>query len=141
MPPTPPNNSEIDKALKEFEIKSQAEQMQKTGEVPRASETPQQKEVEGVKFEIPSYGALKYYKETEAPKMVKLVMKYSGGAIKEQRQAEWILFGFVIIAIGISLFLFFGGNKGSNMSLPPGAKIIYPPGEPPRLENPIMPIK
>jgi hypothetical protein len=40
--------------------------------------------------------------------MVQLMMKYFG--LKEQRQAEYLLLGFVILAIGISLFLFFGGN-------------------------------
>ena len=103
-----PNNSEIDQALKEFEAESQ------TGQTPKATEalkTPPipQNEVEGVKFEVPSYGAVKYYQETETPKMVKVVMKLSGGAVKNQKQAEWILFGFVIVAIGVSLYLVFGG--------------------------------
>jgi hypothetical protein len=107
MPPQPntPNNSEIDKALKEFEAESQAGQPQKYSEVSKAS-TISQKDVEGVKFEVPSYGAVKYYKETDVPKIVKLTMKYSG--VKEQKQAEWILFGFVIVAIGISGFLILG---------------------------------
>lgn len=98
-----PNNSEIDKALKEFEAKSQTEQIQKAPEIPK-------NKVEGIQFEIPSYGALKYYNETDTPKMVKLVMKWSG--FKEQKQAEYVLLGFVVVAIGISLFLFFGGGSG-----------------------------
>lgn len=76
---------------------------------------PNNSEVEGVKFEIPSYdGAVKYYNETATPKMIKLVMKLSGGAIKSEKQAEYVLLGFVIVAMGISLFLVFGG--GSNGS-------------------------
>ena len=96
------NNSEIDKALKEFEAKN-PEQAQKVSEIPK-------NKVEGIQFEIPSYGAVKYYQETDTPKMVKLVIKLSGGAIKEQKQAEYILLGFVVVAIGISLFLVFGGG-------------------------------
>ncbi len=79
-----PNNLEIDKALKEFEAKSSAIPQPQVGQVPIA------------------------YDET--PKMVRLVMKFSGGAIKEQRQAEYVLLGFVVLMIILSFFLFFGGN-------------------------------
>jgi hypothetical protein len=104
-------NLEIDKALKEFETKSQAEQMPKTSEALKTSEIPQNNEVLGVKFETNSYKAVKYYNETETPKIIKLVMKYSGGAIKEERQAEYVLLGFMILAIAISLYLFLGGGQ------------------------------
>jgi hypothetical protein len=84
---------------------------EQTQKVPEGTSATPKKEAEGVKFDIPSYGAVKYYNETATPKMVKLVIKISGGAIKEQKQAEYILLGFVVVAIGISLFLVFG--KGS----------------------------
>ncbi|MES3032307.1 MAG: hypothetical protein V4699_03655 [Patescibacteria group bacterium] len=85
MPPDAkiPSNSEIDQALKEFELKSQAEEIKKSPEV---------------------------LKNSEMPKMVRLVIKWSGGSINE-KQANYVLFGFVVIAIGISLFLFFGGGN------------------------------
>ena len=85
MPPnqTIPNNSEIDAALKEFEAKQNAEQKQKA---PATSQN------------------------SDLPKMVQLVIKSSGGAIQERKQAEWILLCFVILAIIISLFLVFGGE-------------------------------
>ena len=71
-----PNNSEIDQALKEFEEKSKTLPV----EVPKLSDTP------------------------EIPKMVRLAMKLFH--IKEQKQAEYILFSFVLVIIGISLFFF-----------------------------------
>lgn len=85
MPPETkmPDSAEIDQALKEFEMKSNQEQTQQTT---TSSQT------------------------SEIPKMVQLVMKYSGGAIKEQRQAEYVLLGFVFVVIAISLYLFFGGT-------------------------------
>ena len=104
-----PNNTEIDKALKEFEA-GNAEQKQKASEAPKVSEVPQN-EVGGVKFEVPRYGAVKYYNETTAPKMIQLTMKWFKVG---QRQAEYILFGFVIVAIGISLYLFFGGKSDTS---------------------------
>jgi len=45
--------------------------------------------------------------QTPTPKIVEWVIKYSGGAIRDQKQAEYVLLGFVIVAIGISLFLVF----------------------------------
>ena len=83
----------------------------------------QNNEVSGIKFETDSWKAVKYYNETSTPKVIQWVMKFSGGSIKEERQAEYILLGFVIVAIGISLFLFMGNplslfNKKTN-NLPP----------------------
>ena len=72
--------TEIDQALKEFEERSKAEEIQKAPETSATS---------------------------ELPRMVQLVIKYSGGAIKEQRQAEYVLLGFVVLIIIISLFLVF----------------------------------
>jgi hypothetical protein len=83
-------NIDINQALKEFEIKSQAEQEQKT---------------------------VVNEKTPEIPKMDQLIMKWSGGAIKEQKQAEYILLGFVIVALAVSFFLFFGATR-SPSSLP-----------------------
>ena len=73
----------------------------------------QNNEVSGIKFETDSWKAVKYYNETSTPKVIQWVMKFSGGSIKEERQAEYVLLGFVIIAIAISLFLFFGGHKNT----------------------------
>lgn len=108
-------NSEIDQALKQFEAESKQEQPVSNVITPQ-SPKPLNHEVEGVSFdtdkEVPSYGAIKYYKETVEPKMVKAVIKLSGGTVKNQRQAEWILFGFVVLAVGISIYLtFFSGHK------------------------------
>ncbi|PIZ85922.1 hypothetical protein CO033_01895 [Candidatus Nomurabacteria bacterium CG_4_9_14_0_2_um_filter_32_10] len=75
-------NIELDNALKEFEIKDSVEE-----------------QIQKVKQET--------FKNFETPKMVQWVIKYSGGIIKEQRQAEYLLLGFVVLAIIISLFLFF----------------------------------
>lgn len=85
-----PKNFEIDQALKEFETKSATDN---------------------------NYKAVKFYKEIAAPKMIKLVMKLSCGAIKSERQAGYVLLGFVVLAIIISLFLIFGGGK-SKISSP-----------------------
>ena len=84
-------NTEIEKALKEFEIKSQAEQVQKTPETSKTS---------------------------DVPKMVQLVMKYSCGIIKDEIQANYVLLGFAVIVIAISLFLVFGGDITSQKSSP-----------------------
>ena len=86
MPPEQkiPNNSEIDQALKEFEAKSAPLQQAPAAQSSSLSD--------------------------DVPRMVRWVMKLSGGSITEQRQAEYVLLGFTIIAIIISLFLIFGGG-------------------------------
>jgi hypothetical protein len=112
MPPQPntPNNTEIDQALKEFETKSNQEQPVQATTTPQSPKTPNH-EVEGVSFdtdkELQSYGAIKYYRETVEPKMVKAVIKYSGGVIKDQRQAEYSLFALVCIIIIISIIIIY----------------------------------
>ena len=101
-------NLEINNALKEFEQKSQVEQVQQTNCA--TSDVAQ-----------------------EVPKMVQLVMKWSG--VKDQRQAEYILLGFVIVAIGVSVFLvFLKKNQKAKIEAPTGQKIIYSENAPPRLE-------
>lgn len=54
--------------------------------------------------------------QTPTPKIVQWVIKYSGGAIKNERQANYVLIGFVAVAIIVSLILVFGG----------GTKIPFP---------------
>ena len=121
-------NEELNQALKEFEAKSGEGQAVNRAEVVQAPEVKRD-EVEGVKFETDnSYKALKFYNEPDAPKIVKLAMKWSGGLIKEQKQAEYVLFGFVVVAIAISLFLFFGGGSPSAEDLK--LQKMYPPGSP-----------
>ncbi len=52
-----------------------------------------------IRAEQPSYA--------KTPKVIQWTMKYSGGLIKNKNQAQYVLLGFVILAIIISLFLFF----------------------------------
>ena len=52
--------------------------------------------------------------QTPTPKIIQWVIKYSGGLIKDENQANYVLLGFVVLVIFISFFLFLGG--GSNIS-------------------------
>lgn len=67
--------------------------------------------------EIDGYQAVKYYRETNTPKIIQLTMKYSGGLIKKERQAEYVLLGFVVVAVIISLIIILG--SGSKIPPPP----------------------
>jgi len=42
-----------------------------------------------------------------APKIIRWLIKYSGGLITNKRQAEYILLGFIVFVIIISLFFNF----------------------------------
>jgi len=44
------------------------------------------------------------------PKMIQWVVKYSGGYIKDQKQASYVLIGFAALAVAISLFLVSSGG-------------------------------
>jgi hypothetical protein len=79
-------NKEIADALKEFEVK---ETVMQTLQVPKSS-------------------------VNEVPTMVKWIFKLSGGSITEQRQAEYIMLGVVVVCLGLSIFFFSGLSKGSS---------------------------
>ena len=89
----------------------------------------------GVKFKDSDWSANKYYKEPATPKIIRLVIKYSGGLVKDEKQANYVLLGFVALAIIISLFLIFGiGRKGKEQeSFTPEAEApaekVMPPAE------------
>ncbi|HEY4508909.1 MAG TPA: hypothetical protein VJC13_01340 [Candidatus Paceibacterota bacterium] len=74
--------------------------------------------------------------QTKTPKIVEWIIKSSGGLIKNENQANYVLIGLSVLAIIISLFLFFssGGSKAKFVA-PTGQKIIYTENEPPRLEK------
>lgn len=60
-------------------------------------------------FQESPYSALQAEKpkvlEPEIPAMVRLVMKLSGGAIKERRQAEYVLLAIISLLILLSLLI------------------------------------
>jgi len=49
-------------------------------------------------------------------KMADFIVKYSGGLIKDENQASYVILAFVVVAIIISIFLFFWG--GSQKPIP-----------------------
>ncbi|MDI6603089.1 MAG: hypothetical protein QME57_03170 [Patescibacteria group bacterium] len=59
------------------------------------------------------------YVSPTAPKIVQWLIKYSGGLIKNEKQATYVLLGFVVLAIIVSLFLLFGGEKTVKFEVPP----------------------
>ena len=70
------------------------------------------------------------------PKIIQWTIKCSGGLIKDEKQASYVLISFIVVAIIISLVLVFGG-RGSETKIeaPSGQRIIYPSDEPPRLQR------
>lgn len=101
-------NSEIEQALREFEEKSQAEQTPKNTfggatsyEVPKEGNN-------GIRFETDNYRAeLQNNRIDTSPRMVRFIMKLSGGMIKKQKTAEYVLFVLSMLMFGASLYFFF----------------------------------
>ena len=72
----------------------------------------------GVKFE--EYRAPRsFYPGT--PKIIQWVIKYSGGLVKDEKQASYVLIGFFILVIVIFLMFIFGSgsNQPTSGTIPP----------------------
>lgn len=52
------------------------------------------------------YPAVRFYIEPNPPKIVRWVMRAGRGYIENERQAEYFIFGMVIVAVIFSIFLF-----------------------------------
>lgn len=48
--------------------------------------------------------------DPNSPKIVRWVIRYSGGLVKDERQADYVLIGFVALAIIVTLVLIFSGG-------------------------------
>jgi hypothetical protein len=46
--------------------------------------------------------------------MIKATVKLSGGAIKDEKQAGWVLFGLALAMLALSFYLFFSRNVSIN---------------------------
>jgi hypothetical protein len=122
MSPDFPNTKEIDAALKEYEAQKAGgrivpakggENSFSAGEIESALQKFNQTETTDPRF---SNRAADAPPISELSAMTRLVIKLSGGLIKEKKQAEYVLLGFAIVTIGASLFLFF---RGASQNEPP----------------------
>lgn len=59
-----------------------------------------------VQFNIDDGSQLQLAQKT--PTMVRLAMKYSGGLVKNETQANYVLLGLAVVAFTVSLVLFSG---------------------------------
>lgn len=135
MPPEikTPTSAEIDKALKEFEMQksgiSQTSQ-DPTSPVITPKDIPKGLDDLGIHFEEDKWRQATPSSALKTPKMIQLIMKYSGGAVKDEKQASYVLFCIVIINISIAAFLVFGGSFSSQEKVP------FPPTLPGGILNP-----
>lgn len=73
--------------------------------------------------------------ESKPSKMAQMVMKYSGGIVKTEDQANRVLLWFAIVLFaGVALSFFVGGSKPKPVA-PPGYHFVYPPNAPYYLEK------
>jgi len=69
------------------------------------------------------------------PKIIRLLVEYSRGLIKNQQQAEIILFGFIVLSVIFS-FLMFVGNLGWDLRAPIVGPKIENAGSPSEINVP-----
>lgn len=92
---------------------------------------PPQVTFESEEFQRPAISS-----QTQTSGIARWVIQYSGGLIKDEKQAQYVLVGFVVVAIiFVSILVFSSGGNTAKLEAPPGQKIIYPENEPPRLEQ------
>ncbi|MGB2580528.1 MAG: hypothetical protein WBC83_02440, partial [Minisyncoccia bacterium] len=63
----------------------------------------------GVQFDFDEEQRPEY--RHQVSKLSRLVVKWSGGLVKDETQANYVILVFVALAIITSLFLFFGSKK------------------------------
>ena len=74
----------------------------------------------GVKYtDDNGWRAVRYYRDPQSPKVVQWVLQYSGGLVRDEKQAQYILLGFVAVVIATSLMLVFGGVTGTQSKFTP----------------------
>ena len=56
--------------------------------------------------------------QAPTPKIVQWVIKYSGGYIKDEKQANYFWIGFVALAIVVVIIFLFSGGSGSKPAVP-----------------------
>lgn len=64
-----------------------------------------------------------YYSQRKTPKIIELTIQYSGGIIKDEKQASYVLLIISVLIIVVSLATLFKGESVPN--IPPPAN--YPP--------------
>ena len=64
----------------------------------------------GVQFK--EYRVPRSYSSSETPKIVQWVIKYSGGLVKDNRQADYVLLGLVGLFLVITIILFSNAFSG-----------------------------
>ena len=79
-----------------------------------------------VEFEIQGEKPKGYYGQNKTSKIIELAIKYSGGIIKDEQQASYVVLIVSVLITVISLFFLFKGE---------GAPNIPPPANYPQLQN------
>ena len=67
-----------------------------------------------------------YYSQRKTSKIIELAIKYSGGIIKDEQQASYVVLVVSVLITVISLFFLFKGERAPN---------IPPPANYPQLQN------
>jgi hypothetical protein len=73
------------------------------------------------------------YAESKPPKLAGLIIKFSGGTIQSVAAAEYVMIGFVIILVGISLYFLFAPHTrapSNTIIIAPGESVGSPQGRP-----------
>lgn len=89
-----------------------------------------------VVFDSEEFQRTTAFSQKRAPGIIQGTIRFSGGLITNEKQAQYALIGFVVFAsILVPILMFSGGGDTAKFKAPPNQKIIYPQDGPPRLEQ------
>ncbi len=64
--------------------------------------------------------------QTPTPKIVQWVIRYSGGYIKDEKQAQYVLFGVVAVVVVMSIYIAIPSASKGTIDHKPGDELLVP---------------
>ncbi len=64
---------------------------------------------------------------SRTPKIIQWVIKYSGGYVKDEKQANYVLLGFMVVTIVVTILFFVFGGGDTRSPVSPGDLLLTPP--------------
>jgi hypothetical protein len=77
-----------------------------------------QEQNEQAETEFTEWGAPQAPAAAGTSKLVQWVIKYSGGLVKDEKQAQYVVLGLIVLTIILSLFLLFGSGEKQEIFTP-----------------------
>lgn len=65
-----------------------------------------------------------YTNQDDSPKIIRWITNYSGGFIKDEKQANYVIIAFIIVVMGVSIFLYISSRPNNSKPTPEALREI-----------------